>query len=65
MEHWNLVPWALKDWLIRLYVVGQDGIEKDGREWTFSQHPDWPRALKECQLAVEEYIRDSRPTLHG
>lgn len=59
-----MVPWVLRESLVNLYIVGQDGIEEDGRIYTFSKHPGWESMLRECRLAVEEFIRDQRPKLN-
>lgn len=59
-EHWTLVPWLLKEWLVNSVTVSPDPAFRGytvGREWA--------QALRECKRAVEEFVRDSRPTLHG
>lgn len=62
-SHWTMIPWLLKDWLIRVYVIGQHDEILPGQP-VYLPSPDWQRALRESTLAVEEQLRDQRPRLH-
>lgn len=60
-KHWDMVPWALKEWLLELYVIGQGSLMRSGIPW----HPDWDHAIMVAKKAVEESVRDAMPRLHG